>query len=239
MIKIKDLNKHFAKHKVLNEINLQFNAGECVALIGPNGSGKTTLIKSILALVTIEKGEIHVQNENIRNQSDYRSKIGYMPQINRFPEHMSVQQLFKMMKSIRQDVTDYDLSLYEAFNIDNMRKKKLGILSGGMRQKVSAALAFLFKPEILILDEPTAGLDPVSNEILKKKLKEAIEKENKLVLITSHILNDLDDIADRVVYLMDGSLYFDKQMTALKEETSESRLNKIIASILNTENHYV
>ena len=74
---------------------------------------------------------------------------------------------------------------------------------------------------------------------LKQKLKESIEKENKLVLITSHILNDLDDIADRVVYLMDGSLYFDKQMSALKEETSESRLNKIIASILNTENQYV
>jgi Cu-processing system ATP-binding protein len=239
MIKIKDLNKHFAKHKVLNEINLQFNAGECVALIGPNGSGKTTLIKSILALVTIEKGEIHVQNESIQNQSAYRSNIGYMPQINRFPEHMSVHQLFNMMKSIRSEVTDYDLSLYEAFDIESMGKKKLGILSGGMRQKVSAALAFLFKPKILILDEPTAGLDPVSNEILKQKLKESIEKENKLVLITSHILNDLDDIADRVVYLMDGSLYFDKQMRALKEETSENRLNKIIASILNTENQYV
>lgn len=239
MIKIENLNKHFAKHKVLNGINLQFNAGECVALIGPNGSGKTTLIKSILALITIEKGEIHVQNENIQNQSAYRSKIGYMPQINRFPEHMSVYQLFNMMKSIRSEVTDYDLSLYEAFDIESMGKKKLGILSGGMRQKVSAALAFLFKPEILILDEPTAGLDPVSNEILKQKLKESIEKENKLVLITSHILNDLDDIADRVVYLMDGSLYFDKQMSALKEETSENRLNKIIASILNTENQYV
>ena len=124
MIKIENLNKHFAKHKVLNDINLQFNAGECVALIGPNGSGKTTLIKSILALVTIEKGEIHVQNENIRNQSAYRSNIGYMPQINRFPEHMSVQQLFKMMKSIRSEVTDYDLSLYEAFNIESMGKKK-------------------------------------------------------------------------------------------------------------------
>lgn len=239
MIRIENLSKHFSKHQVLNDISLQFNAGECVALIGPNGSGKTTLIKSILALVTIEKGEVLVQNENIRNQSAYRSDIGYMPQINRFPEHMSVNQLFNMMKSIRAEVTEYDLSLFEAFEIESMGKKKLGILSGGMRQKVSAALAFLFKPEILILDEPTAGLDPVSNEILKEKLKESKEKENKLVLITSHILNDLDDIADRVVYLMDGSLYFDKQMSALKEETSESRLNKIIASILNTENQYV
>jgi Cu-processing system ATP-binding protein len=239
MIKIENLNKHFSKHKVLNEINLEFGAGECVALIGPNGSGKTTLIKSILALVTIEEGEITVQNKSILNQSEYRSNIGYMPQINKFPEHMSVEQLFNMMKSIRKEVIEYDLFLYDEFNIDHMRKKKLGILSGGMRQKVSAALAFIFKPEILILDEPTAGLDPVSNEILKKKLKDSIEKENKLVLITSHILNDLDDIADRVVYLMDGSLYFDKQMSVLKEETSETRLNKIIASILNTENHYV
>lgn len=238
MIKIENLKKTFSKQKVLNDINLQFNAGECVALIGPNGSGKTTLIKSILALVTVQNGVIYVQNENIQNQSAYRTNIGYMPQINRFPEHMSVEELFNMMKGIRSKSGSYDLSLYEAFGIEHLGKKKLGILSGGMRQKVSAALAFLFNPMILILDEPTAGLDPVSNEILKDKLKDSIEKENKLVLITSHILNDLDDIADRVIYLMDGSIYFDKQVSALMEETSENRLNKIIASIINTKSQH-
>jgi Cu-processing system ATP-binding protein len=119
-----------------------------------------------------------------------------------------------------------------------MASKRLEILSGGMKQKVSAALAFLFDPTVLILDEPTAGLDPVSNEILKEKLKRMIDR-GKLVLVTSHILNDLDEITTHVAYMMDGEVRFYKSLDQLKNETAESRLNRIIAQVLNQEEAYV
>ncbi|HLW19620.1 MAG TPA: ABC transporter ATP-binding protein [Cyclobacteriaceae bacterium] len=239
MIRIENLNKAFGKHQVLNDINLEFGKGQSVALIGPNGSGKTTLIKALLGLV-VAKGDIWVEGISIKGQSNYRQQIGYMPQMSRFPDNMTVRQLFTMMKDIRSDVKPsmYDLDLYEAFEIEQMASKRLSILSGGMKQKVSAALAFLFAPPILILDEPTAGLDPVSNEILKDKLKQEISN-GKLVLITSHILNDLDEITTHVAYLMDGEVKFFNSLEQLKTETAETRLNRIIAQVLNQEKVYV
>jgi len=239
MIKIENLNKSFGRHQVLNNVNLEFGRGQSVALIGPNGSGKTTLIKALLGLVVAE-GDIWVEGTSIKGKSDYRQQIGYMPQMSRFPDNMTVRQLFGMMKEIRSDVkpNSYDLELYKAFDIEQMASKRLGILSGGMKQKVSAALAFLFAPPILILDEPTAGLDPVSNEILKDKLRLEISK-GKLVLITSHILNDLDEITTHVAYLMDGEVKFFNSLEQLKTETAETRLNRIISQVLNQEKVYV
>src|SRR5690606_33855429 len=143
----------YDKQQVLDDINLEFKGGQSVALIGPNGSGKTTLIKSILGLVLADKGSIKVRNQNVSISPDYRKKIGYMPQLSRFPEQMRVGQLFSLIKKIRQDISqsDYDISLYNDFHIEKMEIKSLGALSGGMKQQVSAALAFLFKPEIIIL----------------------------------------------------------------------------------------
>lgn len=239
MIRIENLNKAFGKHQVLKGVSLKFEKGQSVALIGPNGSGKTTLIKALLGLV-VTKGDISVGGTLITGQSDYRRQIGYMPQMSRFPDNMTVKQLFVMMKDLRSDVNPamYDLDLYKAFEIDQMSSKRLSILSGGMKQKVSAALAFMFDPPVLILDEPTAGLDPVSNEILKDKLKQEISR-GKLVLITSHILSDLDEITTHVAYLMDGEVKFFKSLDQLKNETAETRLNRIIAQVLNEEKVYV
>jgi len=240
MIKIHQLNKSFGKQQVLKEISLIFERGQGVALIGPNGSGKSTLIKVLLGLVVANKGEVTFDGRSIKGQSKYRQQIGYMPQMSRFPANMTVLQLFNMMKNLRSDIKkeDYDLDLYKAFQIDLMGSKRLEILSGGMKQKVSAALAFLFDPKVLILDEPTAGLDPVSNEMLKEKLKKMIAKK-KLVLISSHILNDLDEIITDVAYLMDGEVKFFKSLDQLKSETAESRLNRIIAQVLNQEKVHV
>lgn len=236
MIEIEGLHKSFGRHKVLSDVTLSFDAGRAVALIGPNGSGKTTLIKVLLGLVWPDSGEMRFQGEPIKGQTTYRRHLGYMPQAGRFPDHMKVGQLFGMMKHIRSDVkpANYDLELYLDFEIDSMQNKKLSILSGGMRQKVSAALAFIFNPDVLILDEPTAGLDPVSNEVLKAKLKSAVA-QGKLVIITSHVLSDLDEIVTDVAYLMDGQTLFYKSLDQLKSETDETRLNRIIAQILQNE----
>jgi len=240
MIKVDNLNKKFGRQQVLKDVCLEFGAGQSVALIGPNGSGKTTLIKVLLGLVLPNSGMVNFDGQPIAGDSNYRRMIGYMPQMSRYPGNMKVGQLFSMMKSLRSDVSadKYDMDLYRAFDIDSMAGKRLEVLSGGMKQKVSASLAFMFDPSVLILDEPTAGLDPVSNEVLKEKLKTTVS-EDKLVLITSHILNDLDDITTHVAYLMDGLVKFYKSLDQLKRETAESRLNRIIAQVLSKEKEYV
>jgi Cu-processing system ATP-binding protein len=189
------------------------------------------LIKSILGLVVPTAGNIQVEGKNILNDWRYRDKIGYMPQIGRYPENMRVGQLFEMMKHIRKDKPKVDEELMDAFKLFKIYDKRMHALSGGTRQKVSAALAFLFHAPILILDEPTAGLDPVSVEILKEKIIRE-KRMGKLLIITSHILSDLDEIATEVVYMFEGRIQYSNSIETLKSETSELKLNKAIATLI-------
>ncbi|MBS1688563.1 MAG: ABC transporter ATP-binding protein [Bacteroidetes bacterium] len=234
MITIEHLTKSYRKFKALDNINLSFERGQAISLLGPNGSGKTTLIKSILGLVIPESGTIKIGGKEIKKDWAYRSQIGYMPQIGRYPENMTIGQVIKMLKEIRKDCTRFDEELIELYNIPAYQNKTMRSLSGGTRQKVSACLAFLFSPEVFIMDEPTAGLDPVASEILKEKIAKECAN-GKLILITSHVLSDLDEIASHVVYLQDGKLKFYNTIDELKFLTGEDKLNKVIASIMKNE----
>jgi Cu-processing system ATP-binding protein len=232
MIQIEHISKRFKKLQALDDINAFLKKGLVISLIGPNGSGKTTLIKCILGMVRPEKGKIFFNNEAIHNDPAYRSRIGYMPQIGRYPDNMKVGQLFKMLKNIRRVPDEkLDEELIKKLKLQEIFNKPMRTLSGGTRQKVSAALAFLFDPEVLILDEPTAGLDPLSSEILKEKILKEKEK-NKLILISSHILSDLDELTSHVMYLQEGKLLFFKEIETLREETGELKLGKAIARIM-------
>ncbi len=236
MILIQQLHKQFKKLHALNNINLEFKKGEVISLIGPNGSGKTTLIKSILGLVQPASGSILFDGVPINQQVEYRRHIGYMPQIGRYPDNMKIGQLFSMIKNIRGNEKPFDEELYYKFKLDTILEKSMHSLSGGTRQKVSAALAFLFDSNVLILDEPTAGLDPLSSEILKDKIV-AEKNKGKLILITSHILSDLEELTTHVVYLQDGRLIFFKTMSELRFETGEEKLSKAIAWVMKNNQH--
>lgn len=232
MIRIENLKKRFKKLQALDDVSALFNKGEVVSLIGPNGSGKTTLIKSILGMVRADEGQVFVNGHPINGDPSYRSQIGYMPQIGRYPDNMKVGQLFRMMKNIRKiPDSELDTDLLVRFNLVSIFEKPMRTLSGGTRQKVSAALAFYFNPDILILDEPTAGLDPVSSEILKEKIMQE-KKKNKLILISSHILSDLDELTTHVMYLQEGKMIFLKNINVLRRETGEDRLGKAIARVM-------
>lgn len=155
----------------MDDISVTFEEGQVISLIGPNGSGKTTLIKSILGLIRPNEGQILFQNKSIYNDFQYRSQIGYMPQIGRYPDNMKMGQLFQMLRNIRNVHEEHlDTELINSFELRSMFEKPMRTLSGGTRQKVSAAIAFMFDSKVLILDEPTAGLDPVASEILKDKV---------------------------------------------------------------------
>jgi Cu-processing system ATP-binding protein len=233
MIRIEHINKRFKRLNALVDVSAQFEKGQVVSLIGPNGSGKTTLIKCILGMVKSTSGKIFVDGQLINGDPSYREKIGYMPQIGRYPDNMKVGQLFSMMKNIRNiEDDDLDNDLIVKFNLVSLFDKPMRTLSGGTRQKVSAALAFYFHSDILILDEPTAGLDPLSSEILKEKII-AEKKRNKLILITSHILSELDELTTNVMYLQEGRVQFFKGIEALREETGELKLGKAVAQIMS------
>lgn len=232
MISIHKVTKKFKKLQVLKEIELDFEVGKVYALIGPNGSGKTTLIKSILGLVIPTEGDIVIDGISIKRTWLYREKIGYMPQIGHYPDNLQIGQLFEMMKNIRRSFESLDEDLYKAFDFASISKKRMHTLSGGTRQKVSAALAFLFNPPILILDEPTAGLDPLAVEILKEKIIQQ-KMAGKLIIITSHIMSDLDDLVTDLVYMHEGNIIYDDTIEKLKQLTNEQRLGKAITHLMN------
>jgi len=236
VIEIQQLTKRFGRLDVLRGIDLELPAGECIALIGPNGCGKTTLIKCILGLVIPTSGEVRFGGESVLHRHEYRRHIGYMPQIGRYPDNMSIGQVMALIRELRSESAATDLELYEAYQLEKMLGKTMRTLSGGTTQKVSAMLAFLFSPQVLILDEPTAGLDPLAAEILKQKiLKE--KAAGKLILITSHLLSELDELITRVIFMQDGSVQFHRPVAELLADTGANRLSKAIAHYLTLNAH--
>ncbi len=226
------LSKSFGKLRALDRVSVRMEAGQAVSLVGPNGSGKTTFLKCLLGLVVPDSGDLTLYGQHILGTWDYRKQIGYMPQIGRYPDNMRVGQLFDMVKEIRRERSNnLDDDLMQAFEVEKFAHKTMRTLSGGTRQKVSACLAFLFNPDVLVLDEPTAGLDPVAAEILKEKVL-AEKAKGKLVLVTSHILSDLEELTTDVIYIIDGKVQFYESIEALKSRTGEDRLNRALARIM-------
>ncbi len=231
MIEIKNLTKKFNKFIALHDINLKCEKGHSIAFIGPNGCGKTTLIKCILGLNVIDSGDILVNSNSVKKDYEYREKIGYMPQIGRYPENMTIGQTIKMIQNNRKKVDHIDTELLEAFDLPKLYNKKMSTLSGGTTQKVSAVLAFMFNPEIIILDEPTAGLDPLASEILKNKIIKE-RKSGKLIIITSHLLSELDDIVNEIVFINEGEILVHQTVEDLKSGTQKSKISDAITNIL-------
>jgi Cu-processing system ATP-binding protein len=232
MLETIHLSKSFGKMKALDGISARMNAGQAISLVGPNGSGKTTFIKCLLGLVIPDSGDVMLNGEHILGHWDYRRHIGYMPQIGRYPDNMRVGQLFDMVREIRRGTFNrMDDDLMRAFEVEKFGNKTMRTLSGGTRQKVSACLAFLFDPDVLILDEPTAGLDPLASEMLKEKVL-AEKAKGKLILVTSHILSDLDELTTDVMYIIEGKVQFYQPIEDLKARTGEGKLNRALAQIM-------
>ncbi len=233
MIEIAGLEKRYGKIVALRGINLNLGLNQVVALVGPNASGKTTLIKCLLGMVIPDGGTINFDGKTIAGDVHYKQRIGYMPQIGRYPDNMRMGYFFGMMKDLGKNRVNehFDEELIEAFKLREMFGKPMRALSGGTRQKVSAALAFLFKPEVVILDEPTAGLDPLASEILKQKIQKAKE-DGKLILVTSHIMSEVEEIADSIAYIVEGEALFYKSISEIKAETGEDKLGKALFHLL-------
>lgn len=233
MIAVESLSKRFGRLQVLDSLDLSIREGEVTAILGPNGAGKTTLIKSILGLVKPDSGSITVGDERINGSPEYRQNIGYMPQIARYPENLTAREIIRMIRDLRDNPEDVDDSLIDTLRLEPELDKPFRTLSGGNKQKVSAVLAFLFRPPILIMDEPSAGLDPVSSSVLKDRIL-AEREHGRTVILTSHIMSEVHELADRVVYLLDGRIHFEASVDGLLDVTGESSLERAIARMMTS-----
>ena len=234
MIQIENLYKKFGKNEVLSGLDLNIEKGGIFAVLGPNGSGKTTLIKSILGMVIPNKGTIAVNGVAIKKNWKYRQEIDYLPQIANFPGNLKVKELIRMIKDLRQRDSIED-KLIATFQLEPFLDKKLSTLSGGTKQKVNIVLAFMFDCSLLILDEPTTGLDPASLIHLKELLQKEKAK-GKTILITSHIMQFVAEVADDIVYLLEGKIYFKGSIAELQKKTDQTDLEHAVAAITNRPN---
>lgn len=234
MIVVNSLHKSFGRNQVLKGIDLHIRDGVITAILGPNGSGKTTLIKSILGMVIPQQGTMEMNGLNIHNHWQYRQQIGYLPQIARFPENLKVKELIRMISDIR-GVKGNPEPLMETLDLVKVIDKPLRYLSGGTRQKVNILLAFMFDSPNFILDEPTAGLDPLSL-IRFKELLVSEKNKGKAILLTTHIVSLVDELADDIIFLLEGKIYFSGTLQELKAQHGSLTLDQSIAAIL-TQKH--
>ena len=231
MIEARGVTKRFGATEVLRGLDLSIRPGRVTAIVGPNGAGKTTFIKSILGLTRPDGGLLLFDGAPLGGDGAHRARIGYMPQAASFQGNLTGDELLALMTDLRGRPTDVDRELVERFALESQLGKPLRTLSGGTRQKVNAALAFLFRPTLLVLDEPTAGLDPVSSAILKDKIAE--ERTNgRTIILTSHVMAELEELADDVAFLLDGRARFTGDVRDLKRLTRQVTLERAVASAM-------
>lgn len=234
MIKARGVSKSFGPIHVLEGIDVDIPMGEITAIVGPNASGKTTFNRILLGLVQPDAGEILFDGDSIIGQSAYRERIGYMPQAARFPENLCAGDVFEMIANLRGTLRR-DNELLDTLGMAPILCTPFRQLSGGTRQRVNAALAFMFQPELLILDEPTAALDPVSSSILKDKIR-AERSRGRTFIVTSHVLSEVEELADRIIFLLDGTVRFAGRPAELMAATGEMRLERAVASVMRARN---
>ncbi|NLG61265.1 MAG: ABC transporter ATP-binding protein [Candidatus Cloacimonetes bacterium] len=230
-VRLTGVRKAFRGRTVLDDIDLEIRPGRVSAILGPNGSGKTTLIKMVLGLVRPDAGTIGIGGQPINGDHAYRARIGYMPQAARFPENLTGREILAMLEDLRGPGVPVDRSLIDAFDLEPELDKPVRTLSGGNRQKVSAVTAFLFRPELVILDEPTAGLDPIASGVLKDRIREE-RAHGRTIVLTGHVLSEVEQLADDIIVLLDGGVLFAGPLGELRARTQETSLERAVASLL-------
>lgn len=228
------LRKRFGRLPVLQGVDLAIPAGGITAIVGPNAAGKSTFIKSVLGLVRPDGGRLAVLGEDPAAGDGYRARVGYMPQAARFPENLTGHEVLRLLSGLRGHPEGQDRELVETFELEGELAKPVRTLSGGTRQKLNAVVAFLFRPALVILDEPTAGLDPVASAQLKDKVL-AAPARGTTVLLTSHLMGEVEELADRIAFLLEGRVRFHGTLAELRESTGETRLERAVARLMERE----
>jgi ABC-2 type transport system ATP-binding protein len=224
-IEVKNLLKEYGEQKAVNNISFKVDKGEIVGFLGPNGAGKSTTMKIITGYLQQTGGEAYVCGINVAEQPlETKKKIGYLPELNALYYDMYVREYLGFIAEIHE-VKNQKSKIEDVINLTGLTiesKKKIGQLSKGYKQRVGLAAALIHDPEVLILDEPTTGLDP--NQIVE--IRDVIKKQglNKTVLFSSHILQEVEAICDRVIIINKGKLVADDKLSNLQKGNKENHI---------------
>jgi len=238
-LEIKDLDKHFDSFKAVNGLNLVVEESEIHGFLGPNGAGKTTTLRMIMGLLEPDDGDILIYGKNNDSKDlDVLSRIGYMPERPSFPVHLTSRELLEIYGQtygIPEEVREARASrLLNKVGLDNYADKRTGKFSKGMKQRLGIAQALISEPDLLVLDEPTAGLDPGGRARMRQIIKE-IGKDDITMLISSHLLEEVEKICETVTMIDEGK----SVLSGSVEELSHSKtvlqieLMEITSRIIN------
>ena len=220
IVEIKELFKTIDKEEILSDINLQIAEGEIYGLLGPNGAGKTTLMKCMLSLLTITSGSIEIFGKNLQeHREEILSQVGSIIEIPIFYENCTAKEILEIhAQYMGKNITELDIiNTLRMVGLKNTTKK-VKEFSLGIRQRLGLARAFLMKPRLLILDEPINGLDPVGIQEIRNLLQLLSKEHGITILISSHILSEISQIADKIGVIKNGSMIEQVYMEELMKE---------------------
>ncbi len=229
ILEIKNLSKFFGKSKVVDSINLNIKAGEIYGFLGPNGAGKTTTIKMILGLLSIDEGEIKVNGYDVKKEfekaMENASGIVENPDMYGYMTGRDNLKLYARLRNVKEERIDEVLELVQMTNASKMKVSKYSL---GMKQRIGLALTLLNSPKLLILDEPTNGLDPAGIKHLRDILKEISRKNNVAVFVSSHILTEMELMCDKVAVIDKGKIV---KIEEIGKEKSDEKPDETIISV--------
>ena len=229
-IEVKEVSKYYGEQGALQSVSLEVKKGEIVGFLGPNGAGKSTLMKIITTYLTADEGQVKVCQENVKkNPLNVRQKVGYLAEHNPLYLGMYIKEYLSFIADLYGCSKERVNDLIELTGLSPEQHKKIGELSKGFRQRVGLAGALIHEPEVLILDEPTTGLDP--NQLVEiRNLIKNIGK-NKTVMLSTHIMQEVEKMCNRVIIINKGKIVADEQLESLKAKKVhlESYFQKLTA----------
>ncbi|WP_430787153.1 ATP-binding cassette domain-containing protein [Virgibacillus flavescens] len=215
LLQVNELEKKYKNHSAVKKISFQIEKGQCIALLGPNGAGKTTTLQMLAGLLTPSSGSIQFHQIE---KKDYRSKIGFLPQHPSFFNWMSPVQFLQFAGELshipKQQLKEKIDEVLQFVSLSDVKKKRIGGFSGGMKQRLGLAQALVNDPELLILDEPVSALDPAGRRDVLSLLTKL--KEKTTILFSTHVLHDAEQVCDKVIMLKDGEIKWDNTLEELR-----------------------
>lgn len=223
-IEVNNVSKFYGEQAALNKVSFKVNSGEIVGFLGPNGAGKSTMMKIITCFLTKSEGDVKVCGLNVETDAlEIRSKVGYLPEHNPLYLEMYIKEYLDFVAGIYK-IKDKKARIAEMITLvglDKEQNKKIGALSKGYRQRVGLAQAMIHDPEVLILDEPTTGLDPNQLDEIRQLIKDI--GKTKTVMLSTHIMQEVEAICDRVVIIKEGQIVADDTTAHMQQNDSESQ----------------
>lgn len=234
VLEVHSLNKAYGNLKAVDNVSFSVKAGEVVGLLGPNGAGKTSTISMILGLLEPDSGSIALFGKDARaNKSEVLAKVNFAAVYAQLPGNMTVRQnlkIFSLLYGI-PNVEKRVWELLEEFDLTRYAHTKSGLLSSGELSRMNLAKALLNDPKFLLLDEPTASLDPSASEIVRTRFKKYAEEHNVAILWTSHDMREIEDVCSRVLFLSHGKILLEGDPRRLPAEHNKKNLEELFISI--------